>query len=239
MARGSAAPACAGDGRRLGEAASSRPRPRPALIVAEVPLLFETGMSGVFDYVMLITAPDDAAPPAPRGQAHRERVRAPPRAADARGREGRAQRLRLRQHRRAQGAAATSCGSRGPHPGRAREAAEGEAASRRGEARSSCSAWRWPRWLGVVGVVRWVGSGASPAPRSRPGYATPRLSARLRRRHPRRRRGATTSTPRSWRPSSTPRATSTACAVSDAGRRGPHAGAARRTAARSLTRPAA
>ena len=35
-------------------------RPRPALIAAEVPLLFETGMSGVFDYVMLITAPEDA-----------------------------------------------------------------------------------------------------------------------------------------------------------------------------------
>ncbi len=34
-------------------------RPRPALIVAEVPLLFETGMTGVFDYVMLVTAPED------------------------------------------------------------------------------------------------------------------------------------------------------------------------------------
>lgn len=34
-------------------------RPRPALIVAEVPLLFETGMAGVFDYIMLITAPED------------------------------------------------------------------------------------------------------------------------------------------------------------------------------------
>ena len=34
-------------------------RPRPALIAAEVPLLFETGMSGVFDYIMLITAPED------------------------------------------------------------------------------------------------------------------------------------------------------------------------------------
>ena len=34
-------------------------RPRPALIAAEVPLLFETGMNGVFDYVMLITAPED------------------------------------------------------------------------------------------------------------------------------------------------------------------------------------
>ena len=32
-------------------------RPRPAVIVAEVPLLFETGMETVFDFVMLITAP--------------------------------------------------------------------------------------------------------------------------------------------------------------------------------------
>jgi len=36
-----------------------RARPRPALIVAEVPLLFETGMGGVFDYVMMVTAPED------------------------------------------------------------------------------------------------------------------------------------------------------------------------------------
>ena len=34
-------------------------RPRPALIVVEVPLLFETGFEQRFDYVMLITAPDD------------------------------------------------------------------------------------------------------------------------------------------------------------------------------------
>ncbi|MCX6364778.1 MAG: dephospho-CoA kinase [Actinobacteria bacterium] len=32
-------------------------RPRPAVIVAEVPLLFETGMETAFDFVMLITAP--------------------------------------------------------------------------------------------------------------------------------------------------------------------------------------
>ena len=31
--------------------------PRPALVVAEVPLLFEAGMPGAFDFVMLITAP--------------------------------------------------------------------------------------------------------------------------------------------------------------------------------------
>jgi dephospho-CoA kinase len=34
-------------------------RPRPALIVVEVPLLFETGFERSFDHVMLITAPDD------------------------------------------------------------------------------------------------------------------------------------------------------------------------------------
>lgn len=33
--------------------------PRPALIVVEVPLLFETGFEQRFDYVMLITAPED------------------------------------------------------------------------------------------------------------------------------------------------------------------------------------
>jgi dephospho-CoA kinase len=32
-------------------------RPRPALIVAEVPLLFETGWAEAFDHTMLITAP--------------------------------------------------------------------------------------------------------------------------------------------------------------------------------------
>ena len=34
-------------------------RPRPALLVVEVPLLFETGFAERFDFVMLITAPDD------------------------------------------------------------------------------------------------------------------------------------------------------------------------------------
>ncbi len=36
-----------------------RARPRPALIVVEVPLLFETGFDQRFDHVMLITAPDE------------------------------------------------------------------------------------------------------------------------------------------------------------------------------------
>ena len=34
-------------------------RPRPALVVVEVPLLFETGFEQRFDFIMLITAPDD------------------------------------------------------------------------------------------------------------------------------------------------------------------------------------
>jgi dephospho-CoA kinase len=34
-------------------------RPRPALLVVEVPLLFETGFADAFDFTMLITAPDD------------------------------------------------------------------------------------------------------------------------------------------------------------------------------------
>ena len=38
-------------------AAQQKVRPQPAVIVAEVPLLFETGMETVFDFVMLITAP--------------------------------------------------------------------------------------------------------------------------------------------------------------------------------------
>mgnify|MGYP001069754794 CR=1 FL=1 len=33
--------------------------PRPALIAVEVPLLFETGFEQRFDFIMLITAPDD------------------------------------------------------------------------------------------------------------------------------------------------------------------------------------
>ena len=35
-------------------------RPRPPLLVAEVPLLFETGMADVFDFVLLVTAPEAA-----------------------------------------------------------------------------------------------------------------------------------------------------------------------------------
>jgi dephospho-CoA kinase len=40
-------------------AAQQKVRPRPAVIVAEVPLLFETGMETSFDFVMLVTAPAD------------------------------------------------------------------------------------------------------------------------------------------------------------------------------------
>ena len=39
--------------------AQEKARPRPALVVVEVPLLFETGFAESFDYIMLITAPDD------------------------------------------------------------------------------------------------------------------------------------------------------------------------------------
>ncbi len=35
-------------------------RPRPPLLVAEVPLLFETDMADVFDYILLVTAPEAA-----------------------------------------------------------------------------------------------------------------------------------------------------------------------------------
>lgn len=35
-------------------------RPRPPLLVAEVPLLFETDMADAFDYVLLVTAPEAA-----------------------------------------------------------------------------------------------------------------------------------------------------------------------------------
>ena len=34
-------------------------RPRPALLAVEVPLLFESGMESLFDFVMLVTAPSD------------------------------------------------------------------------------------------------------------------------------------------------------------------------------------
>ena len=40
-------------------AAQQKVKPRPAVLVAEVPLLFETGMETAFDLVMLITAPAD------------------------------------------------------------------------------------------------------------------------------------------------------------------------------------
>jgi dephospho-CoA kinase len=35
-------------------------RPRPPLLAAEVPLLFETDMADVFDYILLVTAPEGA-----------------------------------------------------------------------------------------------------------------------------------------------------------------------------------
>jgi dephospho-CoA kinase len=40
-------------------AAQQKASPRPTLLVVEVPLLFETGFAGRFDFVMLITAPDE------------------------------------------------------------------------------------------------------------------------------------------------------------------------------------
>lgn len=46
--------------RMIGEWAQGEERrdERPALLVAEIPLLFESGMESEFDYVMLITAPE-------------------------------------------------------------------------------------------------------------------------------------------------------------------------------------
>ena len=38
---------------------AERARPRPPLLVAEVPLLYETGLDAAFDYVLLVTAPPD------------------------------------------------------------------------------------------------------------------------------------------------------------------------------------
>ena len=59
LARGPAAPVRAlGRGDDWVEEQQKR-RPRPALIVVEVPLLFETGFEQRFDHIMLITAPDD------------------------------------------------------------------------------------------------------------------------------------------------------------------------------------
>jgi len=40
-------------------ATQERAHPRPALVVAEIPLLFETGMEKSFDYVLLVTARDE------------------------------------------------------------------------------------------------------------------------------------------------------------------------------------
>jgi len=44
---------------RAWAAVQGQAHPRPSLVVAEVPLLFEAGMEGDYDYVMLITAPAD------------------------------------------------------------------------------------------------------------------------------------------------------------------------------------
>jgi dephospho-CoA kinase len=38
---------------------AQKARPCPSLLVAEVPLLYETGLDGAFDYVLLVTAPPD------------------------------------------------------------------------------------------------------------------------------------------------------------------------------------
>ena len=38
-------------------AAQQQARPRPAVVAAEIPLLFETGAEALFDFVMLVTAP--------------------------------------------------------------------------------------------------------------------------------------------------------------------------------------
>jgi len=40
-------------------AAQHKARPRPALLVVEVPLLFETGFAERFDLIMLVTAPEE------------------------------------------------------------------------------------------------------------------------------------------------------------------------------------
>ena len=85
-------------------AAQEAVAPRPALIVAEVPLLFETGIAEAFDYVMLITAPPDVRRrrlTAKLTDSEFERRLAQQMPEE---REDRAQRLRLPQHRRAQGA---------------------------------------------------------------------------------------------------------------------------------------
>ncbi len=39
--------------------AAQKASPRPALLVAEVPLLYETGLDAAFDYVLLVTAPSE------------------------------------------------------------------------------------------------------------------------------------------------------------------------------------
>ena len=93
-------------------------RPRPALIVVEVPLLFEAGFDQRFDFIMLITAPDDL---------RRRRLTAKLTDSEFRRRRAQqmpeeekisAQRLRVRQHRAAQGAAGVRGADGGEHPRR-------------------------------------------------------------------------------------------------------------------------
>ncbi len=93
-------------------------RPRPALIVVEVPLLFETGFDQRFDFIMLITAPDDLRRKRLTAKLTDSEFLPPPGAADAGGGEDQAQRLRVRQHRVAQGAQGVRGADGGEHPRR-------------------------------------------------------------------------------------------------------------------------
>ncbi len=104
-------------------------RPRPALIVVEVPLLFETGFEQRFDHIMLITAPDDV---------RRKRVAAKLTDSEFRRRRAQqmpeeekvaAQRLRVRQLGVAQGAQGVRGADGGEHP-RRRRPAVGDGAAR-------------------------------------------------------------------------------------------------------------
>ena len=55
--------------RRPDRRVASRPPPDAELAVMEVPLLFESGMEGLFDGVLAVTAPASCAPSAPKGGA--------------------------------------------------------------------------------------------------------------------------------------------------------------------------
>ena len=85
----------------LGTEATVVAPPRRPLIAAEVPLLFETGMQTEFDCVLLVDGARRRAPaPRSRPSSPSQNFSAAPPAAQ-RGREGAAQRFRLRQHRHA------------------------------------------------------------------------------------------------------------------------------------------